>query len=177
MISTAAAHSSHRRSLALPFLAVARPLARSMVAFALALLFGIGAGPVLAASAQHSSFTVAGGPVDCGAHQYTFVSGSFDVVVHDGVSPSGNNQTTVDGRADNITAVDTAGNLYRVVGIFHFGGSFNPILDAGPFHFGMKLQIIGAGGGVVDNVNVVLSSSPFGAGRDFVSIGSCAPLA
>jgi hypothetical protein len=149
---------------------------RLISALAIAGLFGLNAAPVLAAPAVHTSFPVAGTVLDCGAHQYTFTSGTFDLVVHSVTTPSGNTQMNVTGTADNITATDAAGNLYRVVGIFHFGGSYNANINTGPFHFGMKLQIISQGGGRVDNVNAGLAINPFGGGKDFFSIGTCVPL-
>ena len=140
-------------------------------------LLGLSAAPVMAAPAEHtSSPVVAGSVLDCGAHQYTFRSGSFDAVIHSVTAPSGNTQLSVDARADNITVTDAVGDLYRVVGIFHFGGSFNANIDTGPFHFGMKLQVISQDGGAVDNVNAGLDVNPFGGGKDFFSIGSCTPL-
>jgi hypothetical protein len=148
---------------------------RLIAALAIAGLFALSATPVLAAPAEHTSFPLAGGTINCGAKQYTFTSGTFDVVVHSGTTPSGNGQNSVTGTADNITAVDAAGGLYRVVGIFHFGGSFNPNINTGPFHFGMKLQIISQGGGAVGNVNAVLAINPFGGGVGF-NIGTCTPL-
>jgi hypothetical protein len=149
---------------------------RLISALAIAGLIALNAAPVLADAAEHTSFPLAGGVIDCGAHQYTFTSGTFDLVVHSGTSPSGNLQFSVTGTADDITAVDAAGNLYRVVGIFHFGGSVDANVNTGPFHFGMKLQIIGEGGGAVDDVNAVLAINPFGGGKDFFDIGTCVPL-
>jgi hypothetical protein len=151
---------------------------RVISALAIAGLFALNAAPVVAAPAEHTSFPLAGGVIDCGAQQYTFMSGTFDVVTHVVESPTGGSwrQLTVDAHADNITAVDAAGNLYRVVGIFHFGGTFNANINTGPFHFGMKLQIVGQGGGAVDDVNAGLDINPFGGGKDFFSVGTCTPL-
>ncbi len=151
---------------------------RLISALAIAGLLALNAAPVLAAPAEHTSFPLAGGVIDCGAHQYTFTSGTFDVVTHVVDSTTGGDwrQLTVDAHADKITAVDAAGNPYRVVGIFHFGGSVNANTNSGPFHFGMKLQIVAQGGGAVDNVNAGLDVNPFGGGKDFFSIGTCVPL-
>jgi hypothetical protein len=176
MVDIRATVSSLGRSLVVALLAAVLAMATSIAALSIASLFGVGATPVLAAAAEHYSFPLAGGALDCGTHQYTFTGGTFDLVVHNGSSPSGNDQNSVEGSADNITASDAAGNAYRVVGIFHFGGSDSANLESGPFHFGMNLQVISLDDGRVDNVGAVLAVNPFGGGKDFVSIGTCTPL-
>ena len=176
MVGIRTACSSHRRSLVIALLAAVMAMTLSIAALAIAGLFGIGAPPVLAAPAEHTSFPVAGTVLDCGVRHYTFTGGTFDGINHVETTPSGNGQFNFTGRANDITAVDAAGNPYRVVGIFHFGGSFNANLNTGPFHFGMKLQVISQGSGTVDNVNAGLDINPFGGGKDFFSIGTCTPL-
>lgn len=144
---------------------------------AIAGLFALSAAPVLAAPAEHStSDPLAGGVIDCGPIQYTFTSGTWEVVVHVVDSPTADRwlQLTVDAHANNVTARDEAGNLYSVRGIWHFGGAYLANLDSETFHFGMKLQIVRQGGGAVANVNAMLTGSPFG--NTWLDFGTCTPL-
>jgi hypothetical protein len=136
-------------------------------------MFVLGTVPVKAAPADVFISEVVTGTIDCGPTQYTFISGSWRMVVHVGdTTPSGNSQFSVHGFADNVTVTDQAGALYRVVGQWHFGGT-HLANDTTPFHFGMHLQIVGQGG-TVDNISAVLTGSPFA--DLWIDIGSCAPL-
>jgi len=150
-----------------------RPLVATL---AIAALLALSAAPVMAAPADvFISDPVTGGVLDCGANQYTFTSGAWRNVVHAGdTSPSGNFQFSVIGSAYNVTLRDEAGNLYRLEGMWHFGGTYVAGIDATPFHFGMHLQVLRQGGGAVDDVSAVLTGSPF---RDlWIDIGTCTPL-
>ena len=88
-------------------------------------------------------------------------------------NPANNFQFSVIGVADNVTVRDQAGNPYRVVGQWHFGGT-HLANDTTPFHFGMHLRIIGHGSGAVDDVSAVLTGSPFA--DIWIDIGTCVPL-
>ena len=114
------------------------------------------------------------GRSDCGPNQYTFTSGAWRIVTHaNDTNPANNFQFSVKGGADNITLRDEAGDPYRLVGQWHFGGT-HLANDTTPFHFGMHLRVISQGGGAVDDVSAVLTGSPFG--DMWIDIGSCAPL-
>jgi hypothetical protein len=82
------------------------------------------------------------------------------VVHHEGDS---SNTTTLE--PHNVTAVDTAGNVYSVVGAIHFGGT------TATFTFLAKLEIVSQGGGTVDSANIVGHGSP--AGEIFFDSGTC----
>ena len=148
---------------------------RLISALAIAGLFALSAAPVLAAPADvFISEPFTGGTIDCGANQYTFVSGAWKMVIYEGdTTASGNFQFSVIGTADNATVRDEAGNLYRLEGMWHFGGTYVAGIDSTPFHFGMHLRIVGQGG-AVDNVSAVLTGSPFG--DMWFDIGTCRPL-
>ena len=89
-------------------------------------------------------------------------------------TPARNSQFGFKGSADNVTVTDAAGNLYKVEGMWHFGGTYVANHDNVPFHFAMHLRIVSQGGGAVDDVSAVLTGSPFG--DMWIDIGSCAPL-
>ena len=138
-------------------------------------LLGLGAAPVMAAPADVFVSDPVTGTIDCGANQYTFTSGAWAMVIHTGdTTPSGNSQFSVKGTADNVTVTDAAGNLYKVEGMWHFGGTNVANIDSTPFHFGMHLRIIGHGAGSVDDISAVLTGSPFA--DMWIDIGTCTPL-
>ena len=146
------------------------------LAFALSIagLLGLSAAPVVAARADVFISDPVSGGIDCGSNQYAFTAGAWRMVVHaNDANPANNFQFSVIGTADNVQVRDQAGNLYRVVGQWHFGGT-NLANDTTPFHFGMHLQIIGQRGGAVDDVSAVLTGSPFG--DIWIDIGTCVPL-
>ena len=148
---------------------------RAIALLTAAAMVAVGAAPVLAAPADVFISEAVGGGIDCGANQYIFTSGAWKMVVHIGdTTPSGNSQFSFKGSAQDVTVTDQAGELYRVVGMWHFGGT-HLANDTTPFHFGMHLQIISQDGGSVDNVSAVLTASPFGNDHWF-DIGSCRPL-
>ena len=147
---------------------------RLALALAVAGLLGLSAAPVMAAPADVFISDPVTGVIDCGANQYTFTSGAWSMVVHaNDTNPAHNFQFSVKGSADNVTVTDQAGNPYRVVGQWHFGGT-HLANDTTPFHFGMHLRIIGHGGGAVDDVSAVLTGSPFG--DIWMDTGTCVPL-
>lgn len=150
---------------------------RLITALAIAGLFALSAAPVLAAPADHStSDPLTGGVINCGATQYTFTGGTFEVVSHvlDGPIPDRWLQLSVDAHANNVTARDEAGNLYTVRGVWHFGGAHLANFNTDEFHFGMHLRILSQGGGAVADVNAVLTGNPFG--NMWLDFGSCEPL-
>jgi len=53
-----------------------------------------------------------------------------------------------------VVAVDEAGNIYSIRGAFWFGGTFNAQRGSDQATFTGKLQIVAAGGGTVDSVNL-----------------------
>jgi hypothetical protein len=149
---------------------------RLITALAIAGLFALSAAPVLAAPAVHSTSDPVTGVFFCGATQYTFTGGTWEVVAREVDSPTADRwlHLSVEAHANNVTARDEAGNLYNVRGAWHFGGTYLANLGAETFHFGMHLQIVRQGGGAVDNVSAVLTGSPFG--NTWIDIGSCEPL-
>ena len=147
---------------------------RVALALAIAGLLGLSAAPVMAAAADVFISDPVTGTIDCGPNQYTFASGAWKMVLHaNDTNPANSFQFSAKGSADNVTVQDQAGNLYRVVGQWHFGGT-HLANDTTPFHFGMHLRIISQSGGAVDDVSAVLTGSPFG--DIWIDIGTCVPL-
>lgn len=130
------------------------------------------AGPASAA-AQHSSFPVAGAQISCTNTTYTATGGSIVSVFNETTSANGSMHVTGTDTANHITAVDPAGNTYRVVGADWFGGTF-PAGSGGTFTDTNEFQIIAANGGVVDSVRVIEHLSPNGQTISF-DFGTCAP--
>jgi len=130
------------------------------------------AGPASAA-AQHSSFPVAGSQLFCTNTTYTATGGSIVSVFNETTSANGAMHVTGTDTANHITAVDPAGNTYRVVGADWFGGTF-PAGSGGTFTDTNEFQIIAAKGGVVDSVRVIEHLSPNGQTVSF-DFGTCAP--
>jgi hypothetical protein len=130
------------------------------------------AGPASAA-AQHSSFPVAGAQLFCTSTTYTVTGGSINSVFNETISANGSMHVTGTDTASHITAVDPAGNTYRVVGADWFGGTF-PAGSGGTFTDTNEFQVIAANGGVVDSVRVIEHLSPNGQTISF-DFGTCAP--
>jgi hypothetical protein len=89
----------------------------------------------------------------CGDAGY-FISGTANVVTHDGESASGNTNSTSTITLRDAVAVDEAGNEYSLVGAIHSGETFNA--NTGGVEYGgtEKLQIVSKGGGTVGGVNI-----------------------
>jgi hypothetical protein len=130
------------------------------------------AGPANAA-AQHSSFPVAGMQLVCTNTTYTLTGGSVKAVFNETTSANGSVHVTGTDTASHITAVDPAGNTYRVVGADWFGGTF-PAGQGGTFTDTNEFQVIAANGGMVDSVRVIEHLSPNGKSISF-DFGTCAP--
>jgi hypothetical protein len=130
------------------------------------------AGPASAA-AQHISFPVAGAQIFCTNTTYTATGGSIDSVLNETTSANGSMHVTGTDTANHITAVDPAGNTYRVVGADWFGGTL-AAQGGGTFTDTNEFQVIAANGGVVDSVRVIEHVSPNGQTVSF-DFGSCAP--
>ena len=140
----------------------------------LAVALTLSASPALAnGPAVHSSFPVTGTVFVCGANTYTVTSGTISAVMHLGSSASGNLNGTFTGTPTNVVAVDTAGNVYRIVGAVWSGFTFNAQTGGSQQTFTGKLQIVSQGGGTADSVNVVIHMSPNGDINAF-DFGTCA---
>jgi hypothetical protein len=89
----------------------------------------------------------------CGDAGY-FISGTANVLTHDGESASGNTNSTSTITLRDAVAVDEAGNEYSLVGAIHSGETFNA--NTGGVEYGgtEKLQIVSKGGGTVGSVNI-----------------------
>jgi hypothetical protein len=140
----------------------------------LAIVLALSASPALAnGPAVHSSFPVTGDVFVCGANSYTVTSGTVSAVTHEGSSASGNLNGTFTGTPSNVVAVDAAGNVYRIVGAVWGGFTLNAQTGGFQTTFTGKLQIVSAGGGTADSVNVVFHISPNGDINSF-DFGTCA---
>jgi hypothetical protein len=148
-----------------------RAIAAAMsIGGALAVAF---AGPADAATTIHGSEPVAGQTLSCANNTYTATGGSINYVISETTSANGSFHITGTDRASGITAVDAAGNTYRIVGADWFGGTIFPDGRA-VFTDTNNFQVISASGGVVDSVRVVEHASPNGQSFSF-DFGTCAP--
>jgi hypothetical protein len=122
--------------------------------------------------AQKFTENVVGDEIVCEDETYTITSGQIQIVTHEGESASGNFNFTGTITPRKVVAEDSEGNEYRVVGAFWFGGTFNSKREAFQNTFTGKLQIVSAGGGTADSVNVTFHQSPNGKVKEF-NFGSC----
>lgn len=104
--------------------------------------------------AEHFTEDVTGDTFQCDTAVYTITSGTLSIWVHEGASASDNTNFTVTIAPQDVVAVDEAGNQYSIVGAVWFGGTFNANTGGEQFTDTDKLQIVSAGGGTVDSVNV-----------------------
>jgi hypothetical protein len=139
-----------------------------------ALALALSASTVLAnGPAVHDSFSVVGDVFVCGENTYTVTSGTVSAVVHEGSSASDNLNGTFTGTPMGVVAVDEDGNEYSIVGAVWSGFSVNAQTGGFQTTFTGKLQIVSAGGGTADSVNVVFHISPNGDINSF-DFGTCA---
>ena len=122
--------------------------------------------------AQRFTEDVTGDQIVCEDETYTITSGQIQIVFHEGESASGNFNFTVTITPRKVVAEDSEGNQYRVVGAFWFGGTFNSKTEAFQNTFTGKLQIVSAGGGTADSVNVTFHQSPNDVVKEF-DFGTC----
>lgn len=111
--------------------------------------------PVSANSpAVHFTEDVTGDVILCETTTYTITSGELAFVIHEGQAAQGNQNVTGTLTPRKVIAVDEAGNEYSVRGAFWFGETFNANTGGFQGTFTGKLQIVGAGQGTVDSVNL-----------------------
>ena len=114
----------------------------------------LGAGSALGSGpAERVTIPVAGDQFVCEDATYTITSGSIQIVEHEGVSASGNENFTFTITPRNVVAVDGDGNVVSIRGASWGGGSFNAKQETGVLTFTDKFQIIQQSSGTVDNVN------------------------
>jgi hypothetical protein len=134
----------------------------------------IGLQPAVASPAVHSEEDVTGAVFTCSDANYTIISGSISLVLHEGVAASGNMNVTGTVTPQGVVAQDEAGNLYDIVGAGWFGGSMNARTGGGAFTDTEKFQIVQQGGGTVGSVNLTTHISPNGDFNSF-DFGDCVP--
>lgn len=135
------------------------------------------AAPALANQpATHSTEDVTGDTIQCGSTVYTVTSGTISSWIHEGAGASGNLNFTVTIAPQGVVAVDEAGNQYAIVGAIWFGGTINASTGGGQFTDTDKLQIVSAGGGTVDSVNLTfhITAQPNNIVVEDFDFGSCA---
>jgi hypothetical protein len=133
----------------------------------------VSVGGALAAIVSFAGPAKAGMQLVCTNTTYTLTGGSVKAVFNETTSANGSVHVTGTDTASHITAVDPAGNTYRVVGADWFGGTF-PAGQGGTFTDTNEFQVIAANGGVVDSVRVIEHLSPNGKSISF-DFGTCAP--
>jgi hypothetical protein len=134
----------------------------------------IGLQPAFASPAVHTEEDVTGAVFTCSDANYTIISGSIRMVLHEDVTASGNMNVTGTITPQQVVAQDEAGNLYDIVGAGWFGGSMNAKTGGSAFTDTEKLQIVQQGGGTVGSVNLTTHISPNGDFNSF-DFGNCVP--
>lgn len=119
-------------------------------------------GPTFAGAAPAIHFTedVTGAAILCGDTTYHAVSGELAFTLHQGETPSGNQNFTVTTVPRNVVLQDEAGNLFTLRGVEWVGNTGNANTGGFQVTFTGKFQIVSRGGGTVDSVNAVLHVSP-----------------
>jgi hypothetical protein len=140
---------------------------------ALVLTAAAAAYPASAAPAEHATEDVTGDVFVCESAVYTVTSGVIAFTFHEGSSASGNQNVTGTIVPRGVEVVDAVGNVYSVRGATWFGGTLNAQQGTEQFTFTTFLNIVSAGGGVVDAVRLVGHVSPNGQTFEF-DFGTCA---
>ena len=119
-------------------------------------------GPTFAGAAPAIHFTedVTGAAILCGDTTYHAVSGELAFTLHQGETPSGNQNFTVTTVPRNVVLQDEAGNLFTLRGVEWAGNTGNANTGGFQVTFTGKFQIVSPGGGTVDSVNAVFHVSP-----------------
>jgi hypothetical protein len=124
----------------------------SMAGVVLGTSLALAACPAVAAGAIHEEESVVGDVIECETTTYTVTSGTLKAVFHEGESASGNFNFTGTLTPQHVTLVDEDGNSYRLAGAVWFGATGNAQQETGQETFTAYLNILAAGGGVVDTV-------------------------
>jgi len=125
----------------------------SMAGVVLGTCLALAASPAVAAGAIHEEESVVGDVFECETTTYTVTSGTLKAVFHEGESASGNFNFTGTLTPKHVTLVDEDGNSYRLAGAVWFGATGNAQQETGQETFTAYLNILAAGGGVVDKVS------------------------
>ena len=134
----------------------------------------VGLQPAFASPAVHIEEDVTGAVFSCSDANYTIISGSVRIVIHEDVTASGNFNVTGTITPQQVVAQDEAGNLYDIVGAGWFGGSMNANTGGTAFTDTEKFQIIQQATGSVGSVNLTTHISPNGDFKSF-NFGNCVP--
>ena len=141
------------------------------VLLALLLAASAAAYPANAAPAEHFSEDVTGDVFVCDDAVYTVTSGTLVSTFHFGESASGNTNFTGTLVGKGVVLEDADGNVYSLRGAVWFGDTSNAQQGTSQGTFTAFLNIISAGGGVVDAVRMVSHFGP--NGEFFMDFGSC----
>lgn len=125
----------------------------SLAGVALGTSLALAASPALAAGAIHEEESVVGDVFECATTTYTVTSGTLKAVFHEGESASGNFNFTGTLTPQHVTLADEDGNSYRLAGAVWFGATGNAQQETGQETFTAHLNILAAGGGVVDTLS------------------------
>jgi hypothetical protein len=141
------------------------------VLLALVLAAAAAAYPASAAPAEHFTEDVTGDVFVCDSAVYTATSGTLVSTFHSGESASGNTNFTGTLVVRRVVLEDDEGNVYSVRGAVWFGDTSNAQQGTAQGTFTAFLNIVSAGGGVVDTVRMVGHFGP--NGEFFMDFGSC----
>ena len=141
------------------------------VFLAVALAAAAAAHPASAAPAEHFTEDVTGDVFVCDDAVYTVTSGVLVSTFHFGQSASGNTNFTGTLVGRRVVLEDAEGNVYSLRGAVWFGDTSNAQQGTSQGTFTAFLNIVSAGGGVVDTVRMV---AHFGTNGEFsMDSGSC----
>lgn len=141
------------------------------VLFALVFAAAVAASPASAAPAEHFEDSVVGDVFECATAQYTVTEGTLKSVFHQGSSKSGNTNFTGTLVPQHVVLEDEDGNQYSLAGAVWFGDTANAQQGSAQGTVTAYLNIVSAGGGVVDTVR---QTGHFGATGEFsLDRGSC----
>jgi hypothetical protein len=126
--------------------------------------------PASAAPAEHFTEDVTGDVFVCEGAVYTVTSGTLVSVFHAGESASGNTNFTGTLVGRDVV-LEAEGKVYSLHGAVWFGDTSNAQQGASQGTFTAFLNIVSAGGGVVDTVQMVGHFGP--TGEFFMDFGSC----
>ena len=139
-----------------------------------ALAVGLGAGPAFGSGpATREIIPVVGDQFVCEEATYTIISGSIQIVEHEGESASGNQNVTFTVTPQHVVAEDGDGNVVSIRGATWGGGSVNVQQGTDVFTFTDKLQLVQEGSGRIDNVNMTFHITTVNGNLKEFDFGTC----
>ena len=147
---------------------------RQIATLAAMIALALSATPALAGNAAYHIIGLPAAsptPIVCGANTYYIVSGTFNVMVHEGTSATGNFNAAYTFTQKDIVVQDQNLRLNNVAGVERYGGTINATTGGAEYiGYLFKFQILGT----ADSLNIIWRISPSGADYTF-GPGTCTP--